>query len=73
MTDLTINMGSRANFGGRLLEIVAAVAACRRWAYAMQARYERLGAAGFQPDAISIEALVSGLESDRPGDQLGSR
>lgn len=73
MTDLTINIGSRANIAGRLLEIVAAVAACHRWAYAMQARYERLGAGGFQPAAISFETLVSGLEPDRPHVQLGSQ
>ncbi len=72
MTDLTANLGGHANISGRLLEIIVAVAACRRWAYAMEVRYERLGAAGFQPNAISFEALMSDLESDRSRDPLGS-
>ncbi len=72
MTDLTINMGG-GSFRDRALEIAAAVLACHRWAYAMQARYDRLGACGFQQDATSFQTLLSGLEPDRLHLQLRSR
>lgn len=74
MTHLTMNMDGRAGFGGgRLLEIAATVATCLRWAYAMQGRYERLGPRGFQPEAISFQALVAGLAPDASEGRGGVR
>ncbi len=46
------------------LRIVAAAAACHRWARAMEARHDRLGAGGFQPGAEGLDALLASLDAD---------
>ena len=63
MTYVTTSTGGPDLSGGRLLRIVAAVAACHRWAYAMQMRYDRLGARGFQPGAAGLAAMMASLDA----------
>lgn len=67
MTHLTIPTirtgGPRLRVDG-ILRIAAAVAACHRWALAMETRYDRLGVKGFQPGAAGLEALMTSLDAE---------
>jgi hypothetical protein len=67
MTDLAITTGGPNLHGSHLLRTVASVVACHRWAYAMQMRYDQLGAKGFEPGAAGLEALMASLDPDPRG------
>lgn len=62
--DLAIRTGGPKFDGARFLRAAAAVVACHRWAYVMQARYDRLGATGFARDAAGFEQLMRSLDGD---------
>lgn len=67
LTLRTRRIGGPDFIGTGLVDLISTVLACRRWAYAMQGRYERLGANGFRRDARAFDVLMEEIDPGARG------